>query len=161
MNKREEERECLVAAIFVTEHNMPCIVLCFELLFLVWLVSTQWKIDLSFGADDELVKKEAKAWRRGDGKEAIKEEKEDRIKRQGKKGSEEMKEKEEKKGQKEEEEGRKVWLHFPNTSTYYTDHIWIKLKVFISLHLLFYWVQLNCGWVWVAIGELSRLGHFG
>lgn len=48
-------------------------------------------IDLCLGAGDELMKKGAKDWRRGDRKEAIKEEREERIKT-GRKGSQERKE---------------------------------------------------------------------
>lgn len=44
-------------------------------------------IDLCLGADDELMKKEAKDWRRGERKEAIKEEKGERIKRQAERGA--------------------------------------------------------------------------
>lgn len=154
MHKREEERECQVAATFVTEHAMPCIVLCFKFLFLVWLVSTQWMIDLCLGADDELMKKGDKEWRRGDGKEAIKEEKEERIKRQAERGAERWKSRRRSRRDKKSQRGGKESL----TSFPKHEHLlyWSHLNQIKSLHFFAFFYSTECCLLWVGVPSYRR-----
>lgn len=103
-------------------------------------MSTQGKIDLCFGADDELMKKEAKDWGRGDGKEAIKEEKEDRIKRQGKREQRDEREGGEAEGTKRGGGGEESLTPFPkHEHLLYRSH----LNQIKSLHFFASFILLS------------------
>lgn len=152
MNKREEERECQVAATFVTEHAVPCIVLCFKFLFLVWLVSTQWMIDLCLGADDELMKKGDKEWRRGDGKEAIKEEKEERIKRQAESGTKRCKSRRRSRRDRKRKRREESLTSFPkHEHLLYWSHLLITFESNLKSSFLCIFYSTECSSLWVGV----------